>query len=161
MPEMTGLELLQRQSERGCKIDIKMKAIVSGYADEELVAKCRDLGCSFFEKPFSFSELSIWLSECERHFNLSQQLNVRRANSRYAFKQDIEYCLHSASSQEKFIGITFDKSDDGLGLRVFNPLYVGAEVEIIRGLEVPHQRGLVRWCSKQGENTYRAGLRLL
>lgn len=161
MPKMTGTELLQRQLKRGCKVDTKMKAIISGYADEELVARCRDLGCSFFEKPFSLPELSLWLSECEKHFDLSQPLNDRRANSRYPFKQDIEFCLHAASSQEKLIGIAFDKSDAGLGLRVSSRLPVGAEVEIIRGLEVPQQRGVVQWCSRQSENSYRAGLHLL
>jgi len=161
MPEMTGIERLQRQSKRGCTVDSKRKAIMSGHADEGLMAQCRDLGCRFFEKPFVLSELSSWLSECEEHFDLSQQLPDRRANSRSAFKQEIEYCLHSVSSQEKFIGITFDKSNHGLGLRLFNPLHAGTEVKIIRGLEVPHQRGIVQWCSKQGENTYRAGLHLL
>jgi len=161
MPEMTGIELFQRQSKRGCPVDINMKAIMSGYADEVLMEQCRDLGCTFFEKPFELSELSSWLSEREKHFDLSQQLLDRRAKSRYAFNQDIEYCLHSVSPQEKFVGIAFDKSDNGVGLRVFNPLFVGTEVKIIKGLEVPQQRGVVQWCSKQGENTYRAGVYLL
>jgi CheY-like chemotaxis protein len=87
MPEMTGIERLQRQSKRGCTVESKRKAIMSGHAEEGLMAQCRDLGCRFFEKPFVLSELSDWLSECEKHFDLSQQLHDRRANSRYAFKQ--------------------------------------------------------------------------
>jgi CheY-like chemotaxis protein len=161
MPKMTGIELFQRQAERGCRLDIKMKAIMSGYAGEDLASQYKDLGCSFFQKPFSMPALSVWLSERERHFDLSQQLNDRRANSRYEFKQDIEYCLHSASSQKKFIGITFDKSDDGLGIRIFKPLLIGEKILITKGLEVTHQTGDVKWCSKKGENIYRAGLRLL
>ena len=161
MPEMTGIELLQRQSKRGCTIDSKMKAIMSGYADEGLMVQCRDLGCRFFEKPFALSELSNWLSECEKHFDLSQQLHDRRANSRYAFKQDIEYCLPSASSQEKFVGIAFDKSNDGLGIHIFNPLRTGEKIAITKGPEVTQLNWVVQWCSKKGENIYRAGLRLL
>jgi len=74
MPKMTGLELLQKQSKKGCKVDIKMKAIMSGNSDEKIIAKCNDLGYCFFQKPFTFSKLSIWLSEQEKFFDLSQQL---------------------------------------------------------------------------------------
>ena len=74
MPKMTGIELLQNQSKKGCKVDTKMKAIMSGYSDEKIITQCNDLGCSFFQKPFTFSKLSTWLSEHEKLFDLSQQL---------------------------------------------------------------------------------------
>jgi CheY-like chemotaxis protein len=74
MPKMTGIELLQNQSKKGCKVDIKMKAIMSGCADDKIISQCSSLGYSFFHKPFTFSKLSIWLSELEKLFDLSQQL---------------------------------------------------------------------------------------
>ena len=74
MPKMSGIELLQNQSKKGCKVDIKMKAIMSGYSDEKIIAQCHDLGYSFFQKPFTLSKLSTWLSEHEKSFDLSQQL---------------------------------------------------------------------------------------
>ena len=74
MPKMTGIELLQNQSKRGCKVATKMKVIMSGYSDENIIAQCNELGYSFFQKPFTFSKLSAWLSEHEKHFDLSQQL---------------------------------------------------------------------------------------
>lgn len=161
MPKMTGIELLQRQSRRGCKIDIKMKAIMSGYSGEELVTQCEDLGCKFIAKPFTSSALPRWLSECQKHFDLSQQLGGPKISRRYDYKQDIEYRLNSAGSHKKFPGFTVNKSDDGLGLRVFNPLPVGQKITIINGLEVPNLDGTVMWCSKESENAYSAGLRLL
>lgn len=74
MPKMTGIELLQNQSKKGCKVDSKMKAIMSGYSDEKIKLQCNDLGYCFFQKPFTFSKLSTWLSEQEKCFDLSQQL---------------------------------------------------------------------------------------
>jgi FixJ family two-component response regulator len=159
MPKMTGIELFQRQTERGCRLDIKMKALMSGYADEDLASQSKDLGCSFFQKPFEFSELSEWLRKCEKHFDLSQQLKDRRAGIRYDFKQGIEYCLNTAPG-EKFVATTFDKSNNGVGLSIADALRAGDMIKIVRGLEVPHRNGVVRWCSKHGANTYKAGLSL-
>ena len=161
MPKMTGIELFQRQLERGCKVDMKMKAIMSGYSDEKLVKQCEKLGCRFFAKPFAFSELSGWLSECEKNFDLSRQLNDRRVTRRYYLKKDIEYRVNPAISKEIFMGITVDKNNEGLGLRIFNPLRSGEEITIIKGFENTPVKGVVKWCRKQGENTYIAGLQLL
>jgi len=161
MPEMTGIELLQGQSRRGCKIDIKMKAIMSGYSGEDLVTQCEDLGCNFFAKPFTSSELPLWINERRKHVDLSQQLGGPKISRRYDYKQNIVYRLNAAGSRKKFHGFTVNKSDDGLGLRVFNPLRAGQKITIINGLEVPNLDGTVIWCSKEGENAYRAGLRLL
>lgn len=160
MPQMTGIELFQLQEQRGCKINRRMKAIMSGHADGALLKQCKDLGYKFFEKPFYSSELYSWISECEKNFDLSKQLVGKKPNKRYDFKRNIEYCLKPSCPHEKFIGFTVNKSIDGLGLRVFNPLYAGQEITILNGLEVPNLNGTVVWCNQVGERTYRAGLRL-
>ena len=160
MPQMTGIELFQAQEQRGCKIDKKMKAIMSGLSDGELSTRCEDLGHKFFQKPFNCSEIHGWLSECEKKFDLSRQLVGKKPHIRYDFKQNIEYCLKVPGPHEKHIGFTVNKSMDGLGLRVFNPLYAGQEITILNGLEVPKLSGTVVWCNKVGENAYSAGLRL-
>ena len=160
MPHMTGLELFQLQAQRGCRIDNKMKAIMSGRADGALLKQCKDLGYRFFEKPFYSSELYAWVSECEKNFDLSRQLAGKKPNKRYDFVQDIEYCLNASRPHEKYIGFTVNKSTDGLGLRVFNPLYVGQEITILNGLEASKLNGTVIWCNQVGESAYRAGLRL-
>lgn len=160
MPQKTGIELFQLQAQRGCKIDKKMKAIMSGHSDEELLKKCADSGYRFFEKPFDCSDLSGWTSECADNFDLSRQLGGKITNRRYDFKQNIEYCLNASCQHEKYIGFTINKSTDGLGLRLFNPLQAGQEITILNGLEVPNLKGTVIWCNKVGENAYAAGLRL-
>ena len=160
MPQMTGIELFQLQAQRGCRIDNKMKAIMSGYADGALLKQCKDLGYRFFEKPFYSSELYTWVSECEKNFDLSKQLVGKKPNKRHYFKQNIEYRLNASCPLERFVGFTVNKSIDGLGLGVFNPLYAGQEITILNGLEVSNLNGTVIWCNQVGENAYRAGLRL-
>jgi len=160
MPQMTGIELFQLQAQRGCRVERKMKAIMSDHADGALLKQCKDLGYKFFEKPFYSSELYIWVSECEKHFDLSKPLVGKKPNKRHDFIQDIEYCLNASRPLEKLIGFTVNKSDDGLGLRVFNPLYAGQEITILNRLEATNLNGTVIWCNQVGEGAYRAGLRL-
>ena len=99
MPQMTGIELFQLQAQRGCKIDKKMKAIMSGRTDAKLITQCGDLGYRFFEKPFDCSDLKDWLSESEKHFDLSRPLGGKKADGRNDFKEDTEYCLNNQSSK--------------------------------------------------------------
>ncbi len=160
MPKMNGTELFQRQAERGCRLDISMKAIMSGSLNERLITQCKALGCSFFLKPFKFPEISDWLSEAERHYDLSQQLNDRRRSSRHEFQQDIEYLLNHGS-QAAYRGITFNKSTEGLGLITDHPLNAGDDIMIMKGFEATHRKGIVRWCSQQSKTSYQVGVRLL
>ncbi len=71
MPGMTGIELLQRQSERGCKVDVRNKAIMSAYLSKKYEEIIRDLGFAFFHKAYILRELPDWLSEREKYFDLS------------------------------------------------------------------------------------------
>jgi len=74
MPEMTGIELLQDQSKRGCKIDKKNKAIVSGYMDDKQIKLINESGYSFFEKPLDLCFMSDWLNGCKKRIDLSLPL---------------------------------------------------------------------------------------
>lgn len=72
MPRMNGIQLLEYQSERHCKIDIKNKAIISAYIDNENLKIIEEMGCAFFNKPFSLAEISGWLDGCADRIDLSQ-----------------------------------------------------------------------------------------
>jgi FixJ family two-component response regulator len=160
LPQITGLELFQLQEQGGCRVDRKMKAIMSDSADEALLRKCKDSGYRFFQKPFYTSEIYSWVSECEKNFDLSKQLGGKKPNKRHDFRRNIEYCLNSSLTDEIFLGFTVNKSIDGLGIRIFNPLYAGQEITILKGLDSQKLNGTVVWCTKVGEHAYRAGLHL-
>jgi CheY-like chemotaxis protein len=74
MPGMTGIELLEIQHQRGCKLTSKNKALMTGCVDAELREKAAALGCPIFPKPLDLSNLIAWLQECEKRFNLSEPL---------------------------------------------------------------------------------------
>jgi DNA-binding NtrC family response regulator len=76
MPKINGVELLQKQSQRGCKLSIRNKAIISGSTDDEVGRSIEKLGCSFFKKPIELSELHDWLNKCEKRINLSLPLAI-------------------------------------------------------------------------------------
>jgi len=73
MPNMTGLEMLQIQHQRGCKLDVRQKAVISGDIESEK-KMIKDIGVSFFQKPLIIPEFSAWLSECEKRMDLSAPL---------------------------------------------------------------------------------------
>jgi CheY-like chemotaxis protein len=74
MPNMTGLEMLQIQKQRGCKLDVKQKAVISGDIESENKRLIKEMGVSFFQKPLIIPEFSAWLSECEKRIDLSVPL---------------------------------------------------------------------------------------
>lgn len=160
MPKMSGIELYQRQAQRGCAVDIRMKAILSGYTDPSLAEQCKSLRCAFLQKPFQFSELTEWLTACEERLDLSQPLNNRRESNRLGFQQDIVYTINFAP-HITYPGTTLDKSTAGLGLHTVSPLRSGDTIKIVKGLENTQLTGEVRWCRKQGDESYRAGLLLV
>jgi CheY-like chemotaxis protein len=75
MPNMTGLELLQSQHQRGCKLDMKQKAVISGDIESKNKKMILDMGATFFQKPLIIPEFSEWLSECEKRIDLSVPLS--------------------------------------------------------------------------------------
>jgi CheY-like chemotaxis protein len=74
MPQMTGLDLLEMQHLRGCKLTSRNKALMTGREDLELRKRTEALGCFFFPKPIAISELMDWIWGCQRRTDLSEPL---------------------------------------------------------------------------------------
>ncbi len=74
MPDMTGLELLELQHQKGCKLTGKNKALMTGNADPELKERAETLGCRFLSKPMNISEITSWVRQCEKRIDLSEPL---------------------------------------------------------------------------------------
>lgn len=74
MPDMTGLQLLEMQHQRGCKLTSRNKALITGLVDQELIERAELLGCQFLSKPIRISTITAWVKECETRFDLSEPL---------------------------------------------------------------------------------------
>lgn len=76
MPRMTGIEFVERQSQRGCKGIVGNKAILSGTWAEDELAHAERLGCQVFDKPYNFREIMAWLDEREKQILPGRKLVV-------------------------------------------------------------------------------------
>ncbi len=66
MPGMSGLELIERQLQGGCKGMVDHKAVLSGTWSQEDVQKAQELGCKVFDKPFHAEAIETWLDAREK-----------------------------------------------------------------------------------------------
>ncbi|UCG79275.1 MAG: response regulator [Nitrospirota bacterium] len=72
MPGMNGIELLQKQTERGCLLTIKNKAVITADLSEENGETISDLGCGYIKKPFKLDEIRDWVTDCLKRVDLSK-----------------------------------------------------------------------------------------
>jgi len=63
MPNMTGLDFLQRIDEMGCDIPPVNRAVISGDLTSRDLNRIKELGIRFFHKPCSIDEIYDWLTE--------------------------------------------------------------------------------------------------
>ncbi|MBI5638880.1 MAG: response regulator [Nitrospirae bacterium] len=156
MPGKNGIELLESQIQRGCKADMKNKALISGYVDAETIQeKVRQLGCAFFGKPFRLSGIAEWLNECEGRMDLSLPVGIVRRETRHPVSMQITYSLHY--QDEPLSGIMTDFSDSGLCLQTCNSLEKDQPIRIRTELPNSLQTATVRWIRKRDDNSYMAG----
>jgi len=65
MPGMSGLELVRYQMERGCRIPIRNKAVISAALTPEDEREFHALGCRCLRKPFKLNALLAWVQSVE------------------------------------------------------------------------------------------------
>ena len=134
MPRMNGLGLLMAQSLHGCRMMMKNKALVSGFADDQVRQKALDLGCAFFDKPVDHEALESWITECEERMDIAQELAQPRKEERYYYTQDIP-CLVRIGDKILDV-IAVDSSRSGMCLKVDIPLLREQKVRIHTKLSI-------------------------
>jgi CheY-like chemotaxis protein len=156
MPRMNGVELLQAQFERGCKLTPRNKALVSGDVDRELIQPILHLGCAYFQKPFPLSELADWLSVCERRIDIETPLAKQRKEQRFPYMCEILCRVRKQSMILRAVCVNISRS--GLCLRL--PLALDQEdvIELPLDRSLPSASGLVRWVKKLDDGMYLTGL---
>lgn len=66
MPGMSGLDLIARQTDGGCKGNVRNKAVLSGTWNQEELRKAQQLGCKVFDKPYQRKAIDSWLDAQEK-----------------------------------------------------------------------------------------------
>ena len=155
MPKMTGIEMLLQQAQMGCKIDIRNKALMSGDSNVKSDKRLKELGCSFFSKPFKFSEISDWLEACEKRIDLLKPVAIIRKEERFPFATEVEYVCDTDDTNYK--GTVINLSNSGLCLKAGTLLLEGQAIEIKTGLPNTIRTAFVRWVKELRGDFYIAG----
>ena len=146
MPQMNGVELLTRQSQRGCRVASRNKAVMSGRLDLERQKEIETLGAACFFKPLNLSKLSTWLDECEKTYALSGPLAVieKRKLGRHPYHGMVEFCLNGNESGVSH-GLGINISESGMCLYIWGDLCTGQVITIKSRLPVNARRGTILW----------------
>jgi len=156
MPGVNGVELLEQQGRKGCKLDIRNKAVISGYIDDHHRARVQRLGCTFFQKPFNLHALMEWLAGCELRIDLNQKVATRRKERRY--ESDREVVFKVPDSNDVFTGIAVNTSPTGLCLKVPTPLHLEQIIDLHSSPFHSCSKASVRWITKIDKDAYLAGV---
>jgi YesN/AraC family two-component response regulator len=65
MPMVNGMDFIEQQLGKACRIGEPNIALISGFWSAELKGRAAKFKIKTFMKPFSISDLEEWLDECE------------------------------------------------------------------------------------------------
>jgi len=157
MPRIDGIDMLRVQSLNGCRVPAGSRALMLGDLDDRGQKGIKELGCMYFQKPFSFGEISAWLDEREKQMDLSQPLGMRRKEKR-AEANEVMKCL-VAGHDELVEGIVLNKSTLGLCLKIKYPVRDGQTIAVRSGLSPSCRVASVQWARAAGDGSYMTGLK--
>ena len=155
MPKMTGIEMLLLQAQRGCRVDVRNKAVTSGDPNSKL-KMIEGVAGAFFSKPIKLSELFAWLNTCEKRIDLSKPVGLIRKSNRHPADIDIVYAY--STDEKVYEGTLMNISDNGICLKMHAPLMEGQSIVITTELLNGCKNASVRWVKEMGDYSYVAGL---
>ena len=156
MPRMNGIDILNAQSAKKCKLTSKNKALITGYSDLLSQSIIDELSCAFFEKPLDFNQLADWFDECEKRMDLSQPLGVKRKEKRQPCNTSVRYIAQA--NHDILNGIAINMSTSGLCLQINTPLVQEQTVTIVSSQARSPWSASVKWLKDVGNGNYVAGL---
>lgn len=143
MPGMNGVELLRRQKDMGCMLDISNKAIMTGYMDEAMAGEARQVGCRIFTKPVRLDDLSAWVASCEQRMDLSRELADRRMHERIPSGTEILFSINQGIAAIR--GTLVNISSSGFCVKSPVPLSPGQSIRLAEKTLFTSGDAEVRW----------------
>ncbi len=159
MPQMNGVQFLKHQKRKGCKLDHRNKAVISGYVDDANRQALDSMGSMFFRKPFTIFALSEWLAECEQRVDLTKPLATRRKEDRFESYRELSVRIGQTNCVVSGIAVNISKS--GFCLEVAAPL---RRSDVIHFLDCPfttYRAASVRWVRSCGSDACLVGVQCL
>lgn len=156
MPSMTGIELFRMQKDRGCKVPVKNKALISGDYDEDLLKQIDKMGATFFRKPITLSSLANWVASCERRIDVTQPLGLIRKEPRVPFRQEVLCTVNDYPDPLR--GTSVNISPSGLCLNLPVPVPPRESIRFITRLPFTSGTGTVQWVNPHSDGSYLLGL---
>ncbi len=159
MPKMDGIKLFRAQIQRGCKVSLNNKALVSRNFDDDKIKDIMESGYVFFEEPIVFHKFTAWLHNREAQMDLSRPLHIKRKEERYAIEENVA-CI--VQPNNKFIqGIAVNKSPSGICLKTKTSLRREQTVTIRSERPSTSRLASVRWTAKMEDDLYKMGLQYI
>ncbi len=155
MPAMNGFEMLELQRARGCNLDVRNKAVISGFLDEGEVERLMLQGYAFFKKPFHLVELSDWLSACEERIPLAVPVGIPRKEFRKPVCININYSLPSWNCS--LDGVVTNLSGSGFCLTTDRYIPEHEHILLNSDLPVACRAAEVRWSRQIGDRAFVSG----
>ena len=159
MPGQSGINMLQAQALKGCRVPADNKAVMSGYLEDEEQLGMKKLGCMFFQKPFLLEEISAWLDQREERMDLSQTLGILRRETR-SFRNETITC-RPLEGERVLTGVAVNTSPSGLCLKIDTPFEQGQVLTILPELLGSSRAASVRWVKALNDGYYMTGLRFI
>ena len=156
MPGMDGLQLIREQLRRGCSLDARNRALITGMYDDEIKLEIDRLGCALFEKPFLFSDVKAWVDECVKGVDLSKPLAMLRKEPRSSAGLKIAHVTRNTGMLLE--ATVVNRSSSGLCLELRSPFAKEEHVRIYRGPGEAPRPATVRWVKQREDGSYVAGL---
>jgi len=156
IPNIDGVNLLLKQYERGCQMDIRNKAVIADHVpliDKRLIDY---VGFKHLKKPFDLTEISKWLDECEQRIDLDKMVGVMRRHDRRL--ADIRIVYEVQSSEKTYEGIVTNISNGGLCLTTDTPITTKDHILVRTPLPNFCRKAMVRWVKETNAVSFAAGL---
>lgn len=156
IPNIDGINLLLKQYERGCQMDIRNKAVIADRVpliDQRLIDY---IGFKRLKRPLDPSDISTWLEECERRIDLDRIVGIMRRHDRRS--ADIKIVYEVTDSEKRCEGIVTNISHGGLCLHTDVPISRKDHILVRTPLPNFCRKAIVRWVKETNAVSFSAGL---